>query len=279
MREISKRRTKSIKKYFEDKEEIKKLKGSQFSHRSPTGDRRNRQNIVQMMAQNVDQMIIVSSFILPPLKTVLIDRFLVMARHENVTPVIVLNKIDLLDSVSELETVVSTYRNAGHTVIPTSSHTGEGIDDLRNVIRGRSSLLAGHSGVGKSSLLNGIEPNLIDKPEVKEISHYSGKGKHTTTSIKLYRLADGSRIFDLPGIKIASFTGIDSQEIQDSFQDFYRFTGSCRFRNCRHTVEPDCAVKNAVEEGLISVDRYESYLKSIGKTDYLFYLKNKEMMF
>jgi ribosome biogenesis GTPase / thiamine phosphate phosphatase len=264
MKEFSKRQLRSFKRHFKHLENRQKEE-HKFHHRSPLGDAREKETAIEMMAKKVDRIIIVVSFVLPPLKVGLIDRFLVMASKENVQPIIVFNKVDLLESACQAEETSFSYRQAGYPVFLTSTVTGEGIEELKNEIRGKVSLLAGHSGVGKSSLLNCIEPDLPDKPETREISLANRKGKHTTTSIKFYRISDGTTIFDLPGIKVASFYNVKPEEIKNTYHDFFEFARQCRFSDCTHTHEPSCGVKRAVEDSDISVDRYESYLKVMGK--------------
>jgi ribosome biogenesis GTPase len=236
-----------------------------FRHRSPTGDARIKESTVSMLVKKVDNLIIVSSFVLPPLKTGLIDRFLIMAEFEEVKPIIVLNKSDLLTLREEGEKVASLYQSLGYHTILTSTTNGKGIDLLKEIIQGKTSLLAGHSGVGKTSLLKFIFPELPGTPETREVSISTKKGKHSTTTIKHYQLPDNSVIFDLPGIKITGLYGISSSEVREYFPEFKPYSHLCKFDDCLHKNEPACKVKEAVEEGLISKDRYESYLRIAGR--------------
>jgi len=215
------------------------------------------------MAANVDQIIIVASFVMPALKRGLIDRFLVIAGTERVEPVVVLNKADLLESRGEGEEILALYRSLGYTAFMTSTVTGEGIEVLQNQARDRASLLAGHSGVGKSSLLNAIRSGIGEKAEVREVSRTTEKGIHTTTTIRLYQVDDKTTLFDLPGVKLVSLYDLEPVEIQRHFPEFTSCSQWCRYRDCLHMGEPECGVKKGVAEGFIARCRYESYQRMV----------------
>jgi ribosome biogenesis GTPase len=267
MREVSRRRMKGIKRYFEHKEEQIRQKSGQgkFQHRSVSGDARQRESTVGLISCNADQMVIVVSFADPPFRKGLVDRFLVMAAREGVEPLIVVNKLDLLANRAEGEELTAPYRAVGYRVILTSTATGEGIDLLRQGVKGRSSILAGHSGVGKSSILRSLAPGMQDLPGTGEVSPATGKGRHTTTSVRLYRLEENTLIFDLPGIKVASLHNVEMDDVSEGFPDISSLAPRCRFRDCIHVEEPGCAVRQAVGMGEIPPERYRSYLKVLGK--------------
>jgi ribosome biogenesis GTPase len=187
-----------------------------------------------------------------------------MAGLEGADAIILFNKVDLLDSRDEGEAAAGLYRSLGYTVLMTSTVTGEGTATLREYVAGRVSLLAGHSGVGKSSLLNLLQTGLAERAEVREVSAATGKGKHTTTSVRLYRLDEKTVIFDLPGIKLASLHGVAPREIQEHFPEFRVRSRSCYYRDCLHLEEPECAVRRGLAEGSVDRQRYESYRRIVG---------------
>jgi ribosome biogenesis GTPase len=263
MSKLSKRQLQRITHFFREKEERAKGEAAKFDHRAAPGPGGGRESVVRIMAENVDQMAIVVSFVSPPLKTGLIDRFLVIAGVERVDPLIVFNKTDLLEDRGAGEETAALYRSLGYAVLLTSTASGEGVELLADFLRGRVSMLAGHSGVGKSSLLNALQAGVTDRVEVKEVSAATGKGRHTTTSVRLYRLGKDTTVFDLPGLKLASLYNIEPREIQSQFPEFAAVSHLCRFDDCLHLEEPDCAVKRGLEEGTVDRGRYESYLRMV----------------
>jgi len=263
MSKLSKRQLQRITHFFREKEERAKGEAAKFDHRAAPGPGGGRESVVRIMAENVDQMAIVVSFVSPPLKTGLIDRFLVIAGVERVDPLIVFNKTDLLEDRGAGEETAALYRSLGYAVLLTSTASGEGVELLADFLRGRVSMLAGHSGVGKSSLLNALQAGVTDRVEVKEVSAATGKGRHTTTSVRLYRLGKDTTVFDLPGLKLASLYNIEPWEIQSQFPEFAAVSRLCRFDDCLHLEEPDCAVKRGLEEETVDRGRYESYLRMV----------------
>ncbi len=217
--------------------------------------------VIRRIAQNIDQLVIVASFVEPPLKTGLIDRFLVLAELEQLEPIICLNKTDLLERPEEAEEVASIYRPLGYRVLLTSAVSGQGIGELRQLLMGRISALAGHSGVGKSSLLNAVAPDL--DIEVNEVSAATKKGRHTTSKVRVYNLDDQSKVIDLPGIKLLNFIDIHYDEARLFYREFEQYAPFCKYRDCQHITEDHCAVKEALEEGKIHPLRYESYLNLV----------------
>ena len=263
MDKLSKRQIKQITHFFKEKEE--RARSEKFHHRAPSGDGRKRESTVSLLAGRADQVIIVVSFVSPPLKRGLIDRLLVIAAMERVDPVVVLNKADLLASRQEGEEIVALYRSLGYQCFLTSTLTGEGIDLLREQTRGSTSLLAGHSGVGKSSLLNALLPGAAGKAEVRNVSHATAKGVHTTTSVRLYQLDDRSAVIDLPGVKLVSLYDLDPVDIGRLFPEFTGRQRFCRYRDCLHISEPECGVKKGLAEGGIHPLRYQSYVRMVKK--------------
>ncbi len=212
---------------------------------------------VRRMARNLDQLVIVSSFASPPLKTGLIDRFLVLTELENLHAVVCLNKSDLAENREKTEEIARIYRRIGYDTVVTSAKNGEGVKELYALIKNKRSAFAGHSGVGKSSLLNAINPEL--RIQVDEVSGTTNKGKHTTTKVRIYTLDQHTEVLDLPGIKILDFIDIHYTEARFYYPEFEEYAEYCKFRDCIHLLETECAVKHAVEEGKIARLRYNSY--------------------
>ncbi|MBR4063997.1 MAG: ribosome small subunit-dependent GTPase A [Tidjanibacter sp.] len=213
-----------------------------------------------IIAANIDQAFIVVTLFDPPTNREFIDRYLVTCEAYHIPAIIVLNKVDLARREAEmLADFLESYHLAGYPVICTSAAGGEGVEQVRELCKGRTSLFSGNSGVGKSTLIRAIEPSADAK--VGEISKAHHKGRHTTTFSHVYPLTGGGAIIDTPGIKGFGLIDIDSDELCRYFPDFMREAPECGFYNCTHTHEPSCAVVRAVEEGRIAYSRYESYLK------------------
>jgi ribosome small subunit-dependent GTPase A len=213
-----------------------------------------------ILAANIDQAALCITVKDPETTTVFIDRFLVSAEAYRVPVLLVFNKVDLCDGddLEYLDGLVHLYSVIGYLSICVSAITGEGLSDLRRLTRGKITLLAGHSGVGKSSLVN----SLINKPlqKVGKISDYHHKGTHTTTFSEMIELDGGGFLIDTPGIKGFGTVDMTTQEVSHYFPEIFRFAQQCRFYNCLHLNEPGCAVLNAVENHFISESRYQSYL-------------------
>ncbi|MCC6126892.1 MAG: ribosome small subunit-dependent GTPase A [Pirellulales bacterium] len=216
---------------------------------------RGRQHI---LVTNVDQIAIIASAAEPRLKPGLIDRMLLTAEKGGVRPIVCINKIDLIDP-ADLQPLVGVYARMGYEVLLASAATGFGIDRFRRALGGRASVLAGQSGVGKSSLLNAVDPLL--KLRVQAVSEENEKGKHTTTTAQLLPLSGGGYVVDTPGIRQYRLWDVIPEEIEGFFRDLRPYINHCRYPNCTHTHEADCAVKDAVADGRLDDRRYESYCK------------------
>ncbi|MGA2060953.1 MAG: ribosome small subunit-dependent GTPase A [Thermoguttaceae bacterium] len=210
----------------------------------------------QILVTHVDLVAIVSSAAEPRLKPNLIDRMLVATEKGDIRPVICINKIDLVDA-ADLQPLVGVYSQMGYEVLLLSAKTGFGVERLRRLLVGRSSVLAGQSGVGKSSLLNRVDPSL--HLHVQPVSRDTEKGKHTTSNARLMPLTDGGYVVDTPGIRQFQLWDIVPEEIDSYYRDLRPYISLCRYPNCTHTHEDDCAVKNAVADDRLDERRYESY--------------------
>lgn len=222
-----------------------------------------------IIACNLDQAIVMATISQPRTSTGFIDRFLVTATAYHIPSVIVINKTDVYreKEMRIMEQWKSTYAAAGYSVLTTSAANNEGIQEVKGLITDKTSLLAGHSGVGKSTLINKIVPELNLKTE--EIAKWNEKGKHTTTFAEMFELPFGGFIIDTPGIKEFGILDFEESEVSHYFPEMEKRLHDCKFNNCLHINEPDCAVKNAVESGEIPMSRYENYLSIIHelKTD------------
>jgi ribosome biogenesis GTPase / thiamine phosphate phosphatase len=214
---------------------------------------RGKQHVIVV---NVDFLLIIASAAEPSLKPNLIDRFLVAAEQNGIRPLICINKTDLTD-VADLQPLAGVYGQMGYSVHLVSALTGFGIERLRKQIAGRASVVAGQSGVGKSSLLNAIEPGLHLR--VQEVSAENQKGRHTTTTASLIPLEDRGYVIDTPGIRQFQLWDVIPEELAGYYRDIRPYVSLCRYPDCSHQHEDDCAVKDAVADGRIDVRRYESY--------------------
>ena len=211
-----------------------------------------------IIAANVDQALLMASLRSPETPTEFVDRFLVTCEAYKVPVMILLSKLDLQDAeaVAEFRAV---YEGAGYRVLEVSVREGRGVEEVRELLAGRTTLVSGNSGVGKSTLIQAIDPSLdIRTGEISESHH---KGRHTTTFSTMYPLAGGGAVIDTPGIKGFGLIDIDEAELWHYFPEMMRVAPACRFYNCTHTHEPGCAVTEAVKAGEIAWPRYESYLK------------------
>ncbi|MCB0652076.1 MAG: ribosome small subunit-dependent GTPase A [Saprospiraceae bacterium] len=220
-----------------------------------------KKHSLHLLASNVDQAILIVTIIEPNLKQGFIDRFLLMTEPYNIPTIIVFNKADLYgEGALELyEDLRDIYETIGYQFKLVSAIDGTGMEDLKTMLAGKTSLLAGQSGVGKSSLMNAIQSNLDLK--IQDLSDASGKGQHTTTFAEMFPLDFGGTIIDTPGIKTLSFSHLEPMDLAHNFREFFLLSSACKFGgSCLHRNEPGCAVKKAVEEGEVSELRYMNYL-------------------
>lgn len=215
-----------------------------------------RQPVVKLLSGNLDRLVVVAALVHPAFRPGLIDRLLVLAEQEHLEALVVLTKADLVEERSQAEAYQSLYRSLGYGCLLTSVASGEGIAELSARLSQGRSALCGHSGVGKSSLLGALQPELA--PLTGEVSVATDKGQHTTTSVRLVRLHSGGELFDLPGLKLAPLS-MEPLELKACFPEFAACR--CRYRDCLHRSEPRCAVREAVESGLVNEERYGSYLR------------------
>jgi len=212
----------------------------------------------QVIVANCDQLIVVSSVAQPKFKHRAIDRFLLSAERNEMDGVVVINKIDLATTGTHLH-LARIYESVGYQVVLTSVVQGQGMNRLREIVQLKTSIFVGHSGVGKSSLLNTLQPGL--SVATGEISDATGLGIHTTTTVELHPLEFGGFIVDTPGQRVISLWEATVEELPDLFREFGPHRGRCRFRQCMHIGEPGCRITEAVQEGRIAPERYDSYLR------------------
>jgi ribosome biogenesis GTPase len=212
----------------------------------------------KVIVANVDQVMIVLAAAQPSPKTRLLDRFLVLAESNHLPAVVIVNKADLGEA-GPVDEMFSPYEAIGYRVLHTSVPAGQGIEALRGLLCGRTSVLTGPSGVGKSSLLNAIQPGLALRTAAVSQAHH--KGRHTTVTAELIPLACGGHVADTPGLRELGLWGIPPEDLPECFVEFQPYLGNCRFaRSCSHVHEPGCAIKEAVESAEIHPERYESYI-------------------
>lgn len=213
-----------------------------------------------VIAANLDQVIVAVSLYFPEIKLPFLDRILVSCEVYGIPAVIALNKVDLYrnEVPEQVQNFKEIYEGAGYKVIECSTKTGEGIEALKALCKGRVSLFSGESGVGKSSLIKALDPSL--NPKIGKISTTHLQGRHTTSLYEMYKLSCGAFLVDTPGIRGFGLVDLEKEEISKYFPEMLRVMDDCRFSPCTHTHEPDCAVKDAVDSGEISPERYNSYL-------------------
>lgn len=225
---------------------------SELARRAPGRSGRHRAKVV---VANVDQMVPVFAVTHPEPRLRMLDRFLVLGEANDLDAAIIANKVDL--GSDEVRAAFRAYESIGYPVLFTSAETGEGVDGVRELLHDRISVLAGPSGVGKSSLLNAMQPGLGLR--TGQVSETVGKGRHTTVSSVLIPLEFGGWVADTPGLRELGLWGIEDADLDGCFPEMRPFLGACQFRSCSHTHEPGCAVLEAVDAGAVSQARYESY--------------------
>ncbi|WP_410686182.1 small ribosomal subunit biogenesis GTPase RsgA [Avibacterium paragallinarum] len=213
---------------------------------------------LKVIAANIDRIIIVSA-VVPELSLNIIDRYLVVCENANIPAVILLNKVDLLseEQRQQVETQLKIYQDIGYQTMMISAKTGKHMQDLTALLSSGTSIFVGQSGVGKSSLINAILPEV--NAQVGEVSELSGLGKHTTTSSRLYHLPQGGDLIDSPGIREFGLWHLNENQITKGYREFQYFLGTCKFRDCKHLNDPGCALKEAVEKGKIHSIRFNNY--------------------
>ncbi|MEP2650466.1 MAG: small ribosomal subunit biogenesis GTPase RsgA [Paraglaciecola sp.] len=223
---------------------------------------------VKPIAANIDQIIIVSS-VLPTLSLNIIDRYLVASEDVEITPVILLNKIELLNDQQrgEVEEQLNIYRDIGYQIVYTSCKTKTGIEQLAACLKDKVSVFVGQSGVGKSSLINALLPDADEV--IGDISDNSGLGQHTTTTAKLLHFPAGGDLIDSPGVREFALWHLPTERLTHGFKEFREYLGGCKFRDCKHGNDPGCLIKQAVQNNQISEQRYQSYHKILANMDEL----------
>ena len=214
-----------------------------------------------IIASNIDQVFLLVTINNPPTLTTFIDRFLATAEAYSIKAILVFNKMDTYEIEEKAEVLYlrDIYEPIGYECIEVSSTTGKNVDKVKEMMQGKVSMFSGHSGVGKTTLVNAIEPGLNLK--TKEISEQHKQGQHTTTFAEMFDLSFGAKIIDTPGIKGFGVVDMSKEELGDYFPEFFALKSECKFHNCIHVNEPQCAVKDALEDETISWSRYKSYLQ------------------
>ena len=222
---------------------------------------------IHIIASNIDQVFLLITIDNPPTTTSFIDRFLVTAEAYHIKAVLIFNKVDTYDeaTLDEQLYLQYIYNQIGYECLRVSATAKKGLDELKQMMEGKVCMFSGHSGVGKSTLVNALEPNLNLK--TKEISDLHQQGQHTTTFAEMFDLPTSGAIIDTPGIRELGLVDISKQELAHYFPEMRAQMGNCHFNNCMHIEEPGCAVKRALEEGAIAADRYVSYLNILTTMD------------
>ncbi len=220
-----------------------------------------------IIAANIDQVFLMITINNPPTLTSFIDRFLVTTNAYSIKTVLLFNKIDIYDeeTLNEVKYLAHIYRKIGYECIGVSANTSKNVDKVKALMHNKVSMFSGHSGVGKSTLINTIEPSLDIK--TKEISMLHMQGQHTTTFAEMFDLSFGAKIIDTPGIKGFGVVDMDKEEVGDYFPEFFKLKQDCKFNNCLHVKEPHCAVKKALDNDEVAFSRYRSYLQILEGED------------
>ena len=221
----------------------------------------------QIIAANIDQALLLITLNNPPTLTPFIDRFLVTAEAYDIPVVLVFNKMDSysVEERFEVDYLLSLYRSIGYTCLMVSALTGDGVDALKRIMEGKTSLVSGHSGVGKSTLINTISPGLDLRTGAISLQH--AQGTHTTTFAEMFDLSFGGRIIDTPGIKGVGVVDMEQDQIGDYFPEFFALKSQCKYHNCTHMEEPFCAVKTALDQDKLAWSRYKSYVQLMQRED------------
>lgn len=222
---------------------------------------------LHLIASNIDQAILVITIVNPKLKQGFIDRFLLMTEPHDIPVHIVFNKSDVYSEEDKMlyAALADIYNSIGYPTHLVSSTTGEGVDAIREALKDKVTLTGGQSGVGKSTLINAIQPELALR--TTELSDYTGKGQHTTTFAEMFELDFGGFIIDMPGIKTLSFNNLEPMDVAHNFREFFALSSECRFPDCLHRNEPGCAVLEAIDAGIVSELRYLNYDKILEEVE------------
>jgi ribosome biogenesis GTPase len=238
-----------------------------------------RKHDLHLLAANVDQAVVIVTIIEPHLKQGFIDRFLLMTEPQDIPTTIIFNKADLYDKddLTLFEYLKNIYGAIGYNAMLTSAVDGTGIDAFRELLRDKVTLVGGQSGVGKSSLVNAIQPQLDLR--TGDLSDYSGKGMHTTTFAEMHPLNFGGQLIDTPGIKTLAFNNLEPLDVAHNFREFFQMSDQCKFGgSCLHRTEPGCAVREAIEKGELSELRYANYLALLDEVeDQNYWERHKDM--
>lgn len=221
-----------------------------------------RSELIRPAVANIDQALVIFSAREPKPNLSLLDRFLVIMEKQDVPVIICFNKQDLCDE-EEVGRLKEIYEACGYPVVLASAKQGEGIEEIKSLLRGKTTTVAGPSGVGKSSLTNLLQNEV--QMETGEISKKLGRGRHTTRHSQIIQIEEDTWLYDTPGFTSFYVEEIEKEELRFYFREFFKYEGTCRFQGCTHTHEPGCMVKNALEEGKISKERYENYLELYGE--------------
>jgi ribosome biogenesis GTPase len=229
-----------------------------------------------IIAANLDQVFLMVTLKKPRTFTGFIDRFLATSEAYEIPVILLFNKVDIydLEELNEVRYLADLYRKIGYTCIGLSAKTGKNVARVQEMMREKISMFAGHSGVGKSTLINFIAPGLELRTEVVSEQHL--QGQHTTTFAEMYDLEEGARIIDTPGIKGFGLVDMEKEEIGDYFPEFFALKGECKFNNCLHLDEPNCAVKDALERDEVAWSRYKSYVAMVIGEDDTYRMDNYE---
>ena len=221
-----------------------------------------RSELIRPAVANIDQALVIFAAREPKPNLSLLDRFLVIMEKQDVPVIICFNKQDLCDE-EEVGRLKEIYEACGYSVVLASAKQGEGIEEIKSLLRGKTTTVAGPSGVGKSSLTNLLQNEV--QMETGEISKKLGRGRHTTRHSQIIQIEEDTWLYDTPGFTSFYVEEIEKEELRFYFREFFKYEGTCRFQGCTHTHEPGCMVKNALEEGKISKERYENYLELYGE--------------
>jgi ribosome biogenesis GTPase / thiamine phosphate phosphatase len=238
-----------------------------------------KRHFIHLMAANIDQALLFVTIVEPMLKVGFIDRFLLTTEPHDIPTILVFNKCDLYDeeAMETFQLMKNIYENIGYTVLLVSATEGVGLEALVNVLKNKTTMVSGQSGVGKSTTVNAIQSQLDLK--TGDISDYSGKGQHTTTFAEMFPLDFGGYLIDTPGIKTLAFNNLEPMDVTHNFREFFECSDSCKYGgSCTHRNEPHCAVKEAIAEGAISELRYNNYLKIMEEVeDQNYWDRHREM--